>query len=501
MNGKTISAILAATVSASLLAGCANQGEAAKGADAGPQTITIMANLYTTEVPSDRIEKLLEEKTGTQLEIQWVPDGSYEEKLNAAFATGTLPKVTYLKNQTSLNLFRDAIRNNQFWEVGTLLKDYPNLQKLDRAVLANTAVDGKIYSLYKETPASRSGIIYRKDWADSLGLSAPKTIDDVYQMLKAFKEKDPDKNGLADTIGLADRNDLVYGAFKTVASWYSTPNYFEVKNGAIVPEFADPAYLETMKFFKRLHEEGLMNQDFPVTSKNDQQSLFISGKAGMYIGSMGDVVSLHKKMTDVNPNIQLEVQNVIEGGPKGYGIWGVPGFGNAVLFPKSSVKTEAELKGILAFYDKLMSPELGLLIYSGLEGEHYNMKDGKVAPVSDVKLTDREVKPYQSLQVGGPSTIDTLVFYHDLPVKAKAEELTLDNNKYLISDPTAALDSKTFSERGVRLQEIIKDATYMFILGRLDEAGFQKEVERWKNEGGNEILKEFTVSYQASTKK
>ena len=41
------------------------------------------------EVPSDMIEKSLEEKTGTKLDIQWVPDGTYDEKVNASFATGT----------------------------------------------------------------------------------------------------------------------------------------------------------------------------------------------------------------------------------------------------------------------------------------------------------------------------------------------------------------------------------------------------------------------------
>ncbi|MDQ1909046.1 extracellular solute-binding protein [Paenibacillus sp. GD4] len=496
---KAVRIIAGAVLMAFLAAGCQGKN-AAVSVPADTPVITMMANLFTTEVPSDRIEKLLEEKTGTRLEIQWVPDDSYEEKLNAAFATGTLPKAAFLKNQTSLLLFKDAIRNDQFWEIGPYLKDYPNLQRLDPQVLSNTAVDGKIYALYKETPTARSGIIYRKDWADRLGLTAPQTINDVYNMLKAFKEKDPDQNGLQDTIGLADRNDLVYGAFKTVASWFGTPNQFAVSGGSIVADFMDPSYMETMKFFKKLHQEGLMNQDFPVTSKNDQQNLLISGKAGMYIGSMGDVVSLHKKMTEVNPRIELDVQNVIQGGPKGYGIWGVPGFGNAVLFPKSAVKTEAELRSLLSFFDKLMTPELGLLIYSGLEGEHYTMKDGKVAPVQDVKLTDKEVKPYQSLQIGGPSTISSLVFYHELPVKQKAEELTIDNGKYLIQDPTLSLDSKTYIEKGARLQEWIKDATYMFILGRMDEAGFRKEVERWKAEGGNEILKEFTLSYQAAKK-
>ncbi|GIP35786.1 extracellular solute-binding protein [Paenibacillus sp. J2TS4] len=496
--------LLATATAVSLLAGCAgggkdaeeknpaqDQGEAKKS----PVKISIMANLHTPEVPSDLIEKLVEEKTNTQLDIQWVPDGSYEEKLNASFATGTLPQAVYMKNQSTLILFKDAIRDGQFWEIGPLLKDYPNLNNFNPAVMNNTSVDGKIYALYQERPLSRQGIIYRKDWADRLGLSAPKNVDELYDMLKGFTENDPNGSGKKDTIGLTDRSDLIYGAFKTISSYFGTPNNWSEEDGKLEPEFMHPGYMETMKYFRKLHEEGLINQDFPVTSKTDQQNLFITGAAGMYIGAMGDVVSLHQKMVEINPDIELEVHNRIEG-PDGLGIWAIPGYGSAVLFPKSSVKTEEDLKDILSFYDQLMSPELANLIYYGVEGTHYNIVEGKASPVEDAKLTEREVKPYQAIMVGGPSTIDMLEGYFKLPVKAKAEELIIDNENFLIHDPTAPLDSQTYTERGVRLQEIIKDATYNFILGKLDEAGFQNEVDRWLKEGGSQIIEEFNESYQ-----
>lgn len=163
-------------------------------------------------------------KTGVQLNIQWVPDGSYDEKVFASLATGTLPQALYLKNAASLSYFRDEIRSGLFWEIGPYLEDYPNLQRLKPEVLKNTAIDGKLYSLYQERALARSGIIYRKDWADRLGLSAPETLDDLYEMLKGFTYKDPDNNGIDDTIGLTDRNDLIYGAFKTISSYYGTPN-------------------------------------------------------------------------------------------------------------------------------------------------------------------------------------------------------------------------------------------------------------------------------------
>jgi len=514
MAKRKASVILAALTALAVMTGCAggtatNSGSQTPGNSTGSSTqtpaetpkepfkITIMANLHTPEVPSDKIEKLLEEATNTQLEIQWVPDGTYDEKMNASFATGTLPMATYIKNQSSLIMMKDAIRNNQFWEIGPLLDQYPNLSKLNKDVLKNTSVDGKIYALYQERPLSRQGLIYRKDWADKLGIPAPTNTEELYNMLKAFKEQDPDGNNANDTIGLTDRNDLIYGAFKTVSSWFGTPNGWGEKDGQLLPEFMFPEYIETMDYIKRLHAEGLINQDFPVTSKNDQQNLLITGKAGAYIGSMADVVSLHNKIIEVNPNAVLDVQNKISGPDGEFGVWAIPGFGSVVLFPKSAVKTEDELKQILAFYDKLMSPELANLIYWGLKDEHYSLQDGRVLPIEDISITDREVKPYQALQIGGISTIDG--FYdavHALPAKAKAEELILDNNNYLIHDPTAALDSATYVQDGVRLNELIKDATYKYMLGNIDEKGFQDAINNWLKQGGQKIIDEFNASYQ-----
>ncbi|NMO96819.1 extracellular solute-binding protein [Paenibacillus lemnae] len=514
MKKTKAGSILAVVTAFTLLAGCGGNeaGGTTGGSNGGsgsekpaqaaetnkPTKISIMANLHTAEVPSDMIEKMIEEKTNTELDIQWVPDGTYDEKVNASFATGTLPQVTYLKNAASLINMRDAIRNEQFWEVGHLLKDYPNLNRLKPEVLKNTAVDGKIYAVYREVPLSRQGMIYRKDWADKLGIKSPTTVDEFYDMLKQFKEKDPDGNGKDDTMGLTDRSDLVYGAFKTVSSWFGTPNNWGEQDGKLMPEFMFPEYMDTMKFFQKLHKEGLINQDFPVTSKTDQQNLFTTGKAGVYIGSMADVSSLEPKVLEVNADAVLDVQNKVVNGSAEYGVWSVPGYGSVTLFPKSAIKNEEELKGVLSFMDQLMSTEIGNLMYWGVEGQHHQMEEGKVVPSTDTKLTDREVKPYQAMQVGGPLTIEGFLEpKHLSPVKAKAEEMIVENNDYLIEDPTAPLESVTFNQKGVQLQEMIKDATYNFMLGKLDDAGFQAAVDNWLSSGGQQIIDEYNQAKQA----
>lgn len=482
-----------------LLAGCAQHsaGAGAVSGNAGEKgrtAITIMANLHAPEVPSVLIEQMLEEAAGVELVFQWTPDGSYEEKFNASMAAGTLPEAVYLKNASMLTFLRDPIHNGMFWEVGPYLDAFSNLSRLDPEVLKNTMVDGKVYGLYQERPLSRQGVIYRKDWADRLGLRAPTTLDELYEMLYKFTYEDPDGNGLDDTIGLTDRGDLVYGAFKTIASYFGAPNGWGWQEGELKPDFMFEEYRETMKFFRKLHQEGLINLDFPVTAKVDQQDLLVTGKAGVYVGSMSDVYSLQLLAKQKNPDAVFDVQNRIAG-PKGERVWATPGFGNVVLFPKSAVASEEELLQVLSFFDQLMTPELANLLHWGVEGVHYEVVGGKAVPFQDLALSQKDVKPYQGLEIGGPHTIDGLLESDfRMPVKEKADRLIRDNESILVPNPAYSLHSSTFDERGVRLQEIIHDATYHYILGMLDDAGFDGEVERWLQEGGQKIIEEYNAS-------
>ncbi len=476
--------------------GCSGDGassEGTGGSGAG-DSFTIMANLHTPEVPNDKILEKIEEETNKDIEIQWVPDNNYEDRLNTAFATNSLPEAVFLKNQSSFIQFRDAIEDEQFWEVGQYLDEFENLSKLKDTVLDNTRINGKLYTLYQGRPLSSQGLIYRKDWADNLGLEAPTTTDEFMEMARAFTEDDPDGNGENDTFGLTDRSDLIYGAFKTVSSWFGTPNNWGEKDGQLQPEFMFDEYKQTMDFFKEMYDNGYINQDFPVTSKTDQQEFFKNGTAGMYVGSMGDVVSINNDAVAINPDVEFDVQNKIKGPDGEFGVWSIPGYGSLVMFPKSAVETEEELLNILDFFDQMMTPEIANLSYWGIEGEHYEVEDDRALPSDDKTLTDREVKPYMSIGIGEPETNGRFESKFDYDIKEKAEELTKGNEEYLIEDPTVPLYSETYVDDGARLQEIITDATYNYIIGQIDEAGFADAIENWKSQGGDAIIEEFNAS-------
>jgi putative aldouronate transport system substrate-binding protein len=473
-------------------AGTQNEGDN-NGAKEEPATITIMAPLHTAETPDPKIEQLIEEKLNVNLEIQWIPATTYVDRMTAAFATGGLTDVVNISMEGAN---KEAIRDGEFWEIGPYLDEYENLSKLNKDILKNMMVDGKIYSLYQGRPLSRQGVIYRKDWADNLGLSAPTTTDEYYEMLRQFTENDPDQNGKNDTIGLADRGDLGFGAFKTIASWFGAPNEWGLTDGGLMPAFTFPEYQDAMNFMKSLREKGYINADFPVTSKTDQQNMLKNGKAGTYIGCMCDVQGLYKDAVQLNPDTVFDVHNQVKGPSGQFTVWSIPGFNHPYLFPKSAVKTEEELKRILLFFDGLMSPEIANIVQWGIEGEHYNVIDGKAVPIEDQVKIDTEVKPYNTIEVGEPITNGRLEAAFAYDAMAKADALFKDNINYLVFDPTVTLDSETMTQNKDRLAQIITDATYKYMLGELDEAGFNNEIERWKSEGGAKIIEEFNASYE-----
>ncbi|CAM3939211.1 extracellular solute-binding protein [Cohnella lubricantis] len=516
MSRRGLPLLLSAAMITALLAGCAskeNNGQeepSAGGSSSSPESsaaapspseekpteITIMLPLNVAETPPDTIKKELEKLTNTKLTYQFFPADTYEEKLASTLATGSLPDVTYLKNQATFVQMKGAIRDGQFWEIGPYLSEFPNLSKLKPQILDNTKVDGKLYSLYIGRPLARQGLIYRKDWADKLNLKAPETVDEVVAMAKAFTENDPDGNGQPDTIGLTDRNDLIYGAFKTLASWLGTPNNWGEKDGQLQPEFMFPQYVAAMDIMKEIRDAKAMNQDFAATSKTDSVNLLTSGKAGLYIGSMQDIDSLNKDLIKNVPTAVLDTQALIKGPDGKATTWAIPGYNNVLLFPKSAIKDEAELKKVLAFFDKMMTPEVANLMYWGIEGTHYTVVDGKAKVSDDKDLVEREVKGYKDSVIGEAETNGMYESYNTLEGRIHAEEFIIENEKIAIHDPTTALDSETFTERGQELQTLITDATYQYIYGNLDKAGFDKAVEEWKSRGGDKIIEEFNAAYK-----
>ncbi|WP_248927222.1 extracellular solute-binding protein [Paenibacillus hamazuiensis] len=481
-------ALLASVTLAITACGGKEQATQGNGANQGPLQLTMMLPSYNAEpMPADSsVLKQLEEKTNAKLTVSWVPASSYTDKLSATVASGELPK-TFVALEPKASFIINAARTGMFWEVGPYLKNYPNLSKMSDIVLKNVSIDGKIYGLYRERDLARFGLMIRQDWLTNLGLQPPKNMDELYNVLKAFTTGDPDKNGKQDTIGLAvGMQGGVIAGFKDILAYMGGPNEWELKDGKLIPAHMTPAYMDTMKFYKKLYDEKIINQDFALIP--DGRAVMYKGQAGLWIDNMLDGKGIEDNIKKVVPSAQINLINRISG-PKGERTRAGSGFLGMYMIPKTSVKTEAELKQILTYFDRVSEKDIQNLMKYGIEGKQYTVENGSYKPNTDPKIK-AEITDGNQFMV-----LQNEVVSYGTELEKLSTKLFQDNAKIALANPAAPFISNTETEKGKELSKIIQDATVKFIMGAINENDWKQAVDKWLQSGGSKVIDEMNAEY------
>ncbi|NHN34263.1 extracellular solute-binding protein [Paenibacillus agricola] len=501
MNKKRFVGLVCSLVmTAGTIAGCADSNGTPQGAQAVPDNTPLEITIATPQVgeapkKDSDIELAIEKYTSAKVDIQWIPTAAFEDKKNIMIASNEMPKAFKLTyNATTLN----AIEAGLFWEIGPYLKDYKNLSAANPMYYDNIKVGGKLYGLPLYRDIGRAGIIYRKDWFNDLGLKTPVTLDDWYNIMKTVSEKDPDKNGQADTYGMfldKSYNDAALSnSFLTRLSVpFGAPNKWGVENGKIVAEFMTKPYQDSMKLLKKMYQEKLINQDFSVVQTADADNKWNSGKAGIRINTVASAVATSfDNLAKSVPNAVVDIAPYM--GTSGNRVPAESGNNGFFVFPKSSVKTEAELKRVLGFFDKLLDPDMSTLLTRGTEGKHFTKASDGKAEFKDLTLFNLEVKPYRdslpSFEVTGlglPLKLNEL--------QAKGWKVVEDNLKVVVPNMALTLTSKTYIDKGGELDTMIRDAQTKYIMGKTDDAGWEADLDRWKKAGGDKVMEEYTAEY------
>ena len=462
-----------------------------------PFVITMMNLSVLSEPPrlDDPIIQAIERHTNTKLEIQWVPGSAYNEKLNATIASGEMPMVVLVndKPQSVIN----AARAGHFWEIGPYLKDFPHLERaMDKDVLKNLMIDGKVYSIFRSRSLISDGMIYRSDWLENLGMAAPTNLEELYELIKAYTLNDPDENGIQDTIGMGEEKDI--RGFDFILAAYGGGNQWELKDGKLMPTYFSEAYLNTLKFYKRLYSEKLMNQDFAITNRTQNIDRVNKGVYGLRLGDP-DFIMRHTELLKANSSAELDVTSSLNG-VNGVRIIADPGFSGAFMIPKKNVRTEDDLKRILAYYDTI-SNEIGQNIFEwGIEGIHYSMNNGVPSRTSEqsAKYSSEVIHLQQALQIANgslamPGETDKYILRYK-----SARNAVLNN---LVRNPAASYTSNTQLEKSTELTRIITDAIIMYMMGDIDDAGWRQALDKWLEIGGSRVIDEINLEYQNDSTK
>lgn len=273
------------------------------------------------EMPSDLnvqdIHKKAEEIMNVHIEWIQVPADAWEEKKNLMLATGDLPDIIESHIQDS-----DLTRygpEGVFLDLTDLLQYAPNFNAIIENEMPDlkafmTAPDGKIYSMVRVNSGpwmTTNGVgIINKGWMEKLGLEEPKTLDEFTNVLRAFKNGDPNGNGIADEIPFSCEKNMFnnYG-IGYIMSFFGvaisgqdlTTSFADVKDGKVYCQATTEEYRDAVRYLGQLYSEGLIDPEvFTLTqaelfAKLNQEPCIVGASQ---LWDINDVVSTPQNNED-----------------------------------------------------------------------------------------------------------------------------------------------------------------------------------------------------------
>ena len=306
---KWLALILAACMGISCLAGCQNtsaggeqtsaaSGSAAQDRDSSAKetvklTALISKHSLTKDVNEMEWLKLLEEENGVEVEWQQIT-ADWDQKKSVMFAGGDIPDILFKATVTTdfatyNGLFENLapyIESGAMPNGARMLEEHPELRVL--CTDENEAIYG-IPNYRSLWPRTNRVLYINQTWLDNLGLQAPQTMDELEEVLIAFKEGDPNGNG--DT---SDEIPFDFNGFPTfmlgcfgVPMMNESDGYF-IEDGKVKNYRVDERYKDFMTWLQKLYSEGLINEEVITQDYSKFQSLArgegTTAKVGVTLG-------------------------------------------------------------------------------------------------------------------------------------------------------------------------------------------------------------------------
>jgi putative aldouronate transport system substrate-binding protein len=502
-------AIAVAAIGTLALGACSSGGGGGGGGGAGGEleSLTVMAP-YFAEVPpesDDPVGTALGELAGVPLQMQWVPNTSYGERVNTVLAGDDIPDVMVITGKDQS--FVSTAEAGGFWDLTDALAsgDYPNLVSENPDVQQAASINGTVYGVYRARDVIRSSVMLRADWLDNLGLDLPETTDDLMEIARAFTEDDPDGNGEDDTYGLiAPQWPGGIGTaspYDTIEVWFGAGNVWKDDGGQLVPAFTTPEWREAVEFEREMIESGYVNPDYATMDPATWNEPFLTGRGGIIIDVQSrapQLAELFEQQEEGSAAERVALAGQLEG-PNGTFALPTTGYSGFLAIPRSSVQTEEQLDQVLGMLNELNSTEAQNLMNLGIEDDNYTVEDGfAVFDPARQDFTDQVTGAWAQLGMN-VNGYDAHPVQASTPFLGELADLRLELQEEDVANavfnPAAALVSQTYTTNGTQLDNIIGDARIQYLAGQIDEAGLDAAIERWRSSGGDQVVTEMNELY------
>lgn len=406
MTGKKTLLISLGLIFTIILASCAGKTDISDTGDkTSEEPITfdwyVNYSWFVTGWGENLVSRTITEETGVSVNFI-TPMGNEENKLNSLIDSDSLPDLITLgwwEPQLS-----DFIEKDMVYPLNELADKYdPMFYEVTNEVTRNwyTLSDGNIYGYPNSsvTPkdldeygnlGSNQTFLVRKDLYEAIGSPDMTTIDGFYNAIVKVKEMFPEVDGKElIPIGAHEFNEDGNVSFdQYIQNFLAVP--YE-KNGKKYDRNTDPEYLEWLKMFRRLAEEGYLADDIFIDQRTQTSEKVEEGRYFCMMYQRTDIADQEKIRYAKDPDsvyIAVDGPKNKNGDDPVLTVNSVSGW-TLTLISKNCKDPERAIK----FIDYLMSEHGQMLTYLGVEGVTFDYVDGKPVLKEDVAVllnSDRE---------------------------------------------------------------------------------------------------------------
>lgn len=509
---KRILALALAAVIAMTLVACPSGGKVAnEEATKDPLTKDDVVQVYIESSPSWpykedwKVWEYISEGFGGTLDLTVIPQAETGTKWPILFASPDLLPDIMTDYRTSCP-YRGA--DNVAVDINSLVDDYmPNYKawrdsldedKYDLYILPNVDTDGKMYSapLSGFETSGQHAWLYRKDIFDKHNLKVPTNVDELYEVCKELKKLYPNSYPfcMRDLVG---KMSLMGPSF----DGYWEPDYYydyeteTWKHGAL-----EDTMLESIKFFKKFIDEGLMPPNAVNIAVSEWEELVMSDRGFIFVDYSTRIDNFNSSMSNSGTDFMVSAFKPFALNEEtGKGVLANQVVSSLTMFACNS-RNDRRIANAAKYLDWLYTDEACELVSWGKEGETYNVVDGK-----RVFITDKDnnipkiVFGFGSAGAGlrkDPSATDASDSVDLAAVKPMILETTMTKQNPRLYMALAPDDMQNVIDTNVAINNYKNEMLGKFLLGQESLDNFDAFCDNMENLGVNDVLAVYDAAFK-----
>lgn len=265
-------------------------------------------------------------KTGVNLSFMLQSVMTANDSFNLLVASGDYPDLFQNAGSYYTGGMDKAVDDEVLVDLTDLIEtNAPNYNALihqDEATLADASTSsGRIVEINRimaDYTRPSTGLVIRQDWLDDLGMDQPTTLNDLHDVLVAFKNE----KGATEPLGLGytgvlDQNEIcsafdVYGVYASFMGRYP----FYVVDGQVKFGWVEDNFKDYLSLMSQWYSEGLIGADYYIenTGHGIDSSKTTTGQCGVWMHDYFQIELVQSQIGDENANVQAIAAPVKEEG-------------------------------------------------------------------------------------------------------------------------------------------------------------------------------------------